>query len=427
MSHHSPSASDAMSRRARPAAFAGLRSLPLGIVAAALLVFVCLVTGVATGVEAVTCSSIAASRVVAVSTAAALKSALSAAQPGDRIDLAAGTYSGNFVISKSGTASKPIVVCGPRSAVLKGSSTSSGYGFHINAANFVQLVGFTVTNSQKGIMVDSSSNCKLSELLVHTIGHEAVHFRKNSKNNRLERSEIRATGRIKADYGEGVYIGSAKSNLVGDASDFNQIVGNRIGPDVTAEAIDIKEYSRGGLIADNIFDGKGMSGANYADSWIDVKGNGYLIQRNTGTGSLKDGMQTHDEVTGWGSYNVFDANVLNVNGPGRGIEVAKNTINIVRCNNKVSGAALGLTNLKACGDQGQTLGTKPTSPAANWPSFTATVQRGDAATTAASAEPAVAASTSTEPTSEIAASAAPAPTTAAREPTRAVRMPTLTR
>ena len=427
MSHHSPCASDATSRRARLPA-AGLRSVPLGLAAAVLLAFVCLATVVPTGVEAVTCSSIAASRVVAVSTAAALKSALSAAQPGDRIDLAAGTYSGNFAISgKSGTASKPIVVCGPRSAVLKGSSTSSGYGFHINAANFVQLLGFTVTNSQKGIMVDSSSNCKLSELLVYNIGHEAVHFRKNSKNNRLERSEIRATGRIKPDYGEGVYIGSAKSNLVGDASDFNQVVGNRIGPDVTAEAIDIKEYSRGGLIADNVFDGKGMSGANYADSWIDVKGNGYLIQRNTGTGSLKDGMQTHDAVTGWGSYNVFDANVLNVNGPGRGIEVAKNTINIVRCNNKVSGAKLGLTNLKACGDQGQTLGTKPTSPAANWPSFAAAVQRGDATTTAASAESAVAASTSTESTTEIAASAAPTPTTAARQPTRAVRMPTLTR
>jgi hypothetical protein len=244
---------------------------------------------------------------------------------------------------------------------------------------------------------------------------EAGHFRKNSCRNRLESSEIHTTGRVKPDYGEGVYIGSAKSNLVGDASDFNQVVGNLIGPDVTAEGIDIKEYSRGGLIADNIFDGRGVTGANSADSWIDVKGNGYLIQRNSGTGSLKDGMQTHDAVSGWGSYNVFDANVLNVDGPGVGIAVAKNTINILRCNNQVSGAALGLTNLKGCSDEPQTLGILLASPAANWPSFAAAVQEGDASTSTASEEPAVAAptSTSTEP--------------ATRTLSRAVRMPSLTR
>jgi len=369
-------------------------SLPLGLGIAALLLIVSLAMGVPTQVEAVTCPSIAATRVVSVSTATALKNALAVAEPGDRIDLAAGTYSGKFVISsKSGTSSRPIVVCGPRSAVLNAGSTSSGYGFYLNSANFVHLLGFTVTNAQKGIMLDGSNSCKLSELLVYNVGHEAVHFRKNSKRNRLERSNIHTTGRIKASYGEGVYIGSAKSNLVGDASDFNQVVGNHIGPDVTAEAIDIKEYSRGGLIADNRFDGRGMSGA---DSWIDVKGNGYLIQRNTGTSSIEDGMQTHDAVSGWGSYNVFDANVLNVNGPGYGIKVAKNTINIVRCNNKVSGAKLGLTNLKACSDQGQALGTKPSSPAANWPKIAMAVKKKNATTI-----------------------------TATRVPVRAIRMPTL--
>lgn len=34
-----------------------------------------------------------------------------------------------------------------------------------------------------------------------------------------------------------------------------------------------------------------MSGENYADSWIDVKGEDYTIEYNTGNKSLLDGIQ----------------------------------------------------------------------------------------------------------------------------------------
>ncbi len=51
-------------------------------------------------------------RNVNVATAATLTSALGAAQPGDIITLANGTYSGAFVLNASGTADKPIVIRG---------------------------------------------------------------------------------------------------------------------------------------------------------------------------------------------------------------------------------------------------------------------------------------------------------------------------
>jgi hypothetical protein len=31
----------------------------------------------------------------------------------------------------------------------------------------------------------------------------------------------------------------------------------------------------------------------HADSWLDLKGNGWLVERNTGRDSPEDGMQTH--------------------------------------------------------------------------------------------------------------------------------------
>ncbi|CAN5901934.1 hypothetical protein BH11MYX3_BH11MYX3_01780 [soil metagenome] len=62
----------------------------------------------------------AAPRAVAVSSAAQLTTALAAAQPGDVITLAAGTYAGNFAIHASGTATNPIVIRGVSGSVLDG-------------------------------------------------------------------------------------------------------------------------------------------------------------------------------------------------------------------------------------------------------------------------------------------------------------------
>lgn len=76
-----------------------------------------------------------------------------------------------------------------------------------------------------------------------------------------------------------------------DKSDYNEILNNHIGPNVAAESIDIKEGSCCGTIKGNTFDGTGMKGEHDADSWVDVKGDKYDIQDNTGTHSFKDGFQ----------------------------------------------------------------------------------------------------------------------------------------
>jgi hypothetical protein len=288
---------------------------------------------------------------VVVQTAQELADALAQSAPGTVIRLAPGTYGGKFVITASGTAILPITLCGPWDAILEGPSLTSGYTLHLDRASWWVLTGFTVKGGQKGIMLDGAHHNRLVNLAVHDVGMEAIHFRSHSSYNRLERSVVFATGLQTPGYGEGVYLGSAKSNWdtytngEPDRADFNEIVDNRIGP-TSAESIDIKEGTTGGLVLANHFDGAGMSGANYADSWLDIKGNGYQIVDNIGQNALVDGFQTHVQVDGWGNDNVFRRNRAEVLGPGYGFNIhSKSTGTVIGCDNVVIGAALGLANI----------------------------------------------------------------------------------
>ncbi|HEU4328504.1 MAG TPA: cellulose binding domain-containing protein [Roseiflexaceae bacterium] len=297
----------------------------------------------------------AAGRTVNVANATQLTQALQNALPGDLILLADGTYSGRFTLEKQGTAADPIVVRGSRAAVLNGGGTGSGYGFYLQNAAYVQLEGFTVTNSMKGLMADWTTNSVIDGLAVHTIGDEAIHLRRFSSDNLIQNTTIRETGLRSPGYGEGIYLGSANSNWDSytggqpDASDRNRVVGNTIGPHVRGEAIDIKEGTVGGEIRDNLFDGTGLSNINYDDSWIDVKGNGYLIVGNRGSNALLDGFQTHVPLDGYGRDNVFANNIADVGAAGYGFNIQKKDGtpmgNIVCANNQVTGAGAGAANI----------------------------------------------------------------------------------
>ena len=291
-----------------------------------------------------------ARRVVGVSNAAALTDALADARAGDRIDVARGAYTGNFVATGSGSADERIALCGAPAAVLDGGGwEQSGYALHITG-DFWTIHGLTITDAQKGVMLDDADVALLDGLDVHTIGHEAVHFRTHSSDGVVQNSDIHDTGLDNEKFGEGVYLGTSVSNwekyTAGepDRSDRNRVLRNRFW-NTSSESIDIKEGTEGGLIEANVFDGATMSGA---DSWVDVKGNGYLIRANVGTNSPQDGFQTHViDNLGWGTDNVFEANDATVNAAGFGFYIHQpdSTANTVRCDNVVNAAAAGVSNL----------------------------------------------------------------------------------
>jgi hypothetical protein len=123
-----------------------------------------------------------------------------------------------------------------------------------------------------------------------------------------------------------------------DRSDRNVVRGNVIR--ATAEAIDIKEGTSRGRIIGNIFDGAGLGGSKHNDSWVDVKGNGYVIQGNTGHHTNGDGFQTHRIVDGWGTGNVFRGNTIDLgNSGGVGINDTAGG-NTITCDNEVTGGML---------------------------------------------------------------------------------------
>ncbi|MBK6936651.1 MAG: coagulation factor 5/8 type domain-containing protein [Chitinophagaceae bacterium] len=301
-------------------------------------------------------------RTVNVSTAAQLTNALEDAHPGDEIVLSDGVYSGKFVIADAadGTAAHPIVMRGGRNAVLDAGSIQTGYVLHLQA-NYWIIKGFTLRNGLKGLMTDGAMYNVIDGIKVQNIGEEAIHLRRHSSYNTIQYAEITNTGLKTADYGEGIYIGSAKNNWSvytngnPDLCDSNKVLNNKIGPGLTAECIDIKEGTTGGLIRGNTFDATGITGANGGDSWIDVKGNGYLIENNNGTNPggiiFKDGYQVHVAVSGWGNYNEFKNNNCEVNASGFGFSIqlsgsnGTSTGNKVYTNNIVTGAVSGVANI----------------------------------------------------------------------------------
>lgn len=286
---------------------------------------------------------------IEVATAEELSDALAEAKPGDVIRLADGTYEGTFVADSPGERDAPIHLCGSVDAVLDGGGTDDGTVLHLDGASNWMLLGFTVQNGKKGVMADGVVGSVIGGLTVREIGDEAIHLRAFSTDNLIVGNVVSDTGLRKPEFGEGIYIGSAEeswcdvSDCEPDASDGNEIVGNTISA-TTAESIDIKEGTTGGLVQDNDFDGSALTGD--ADSWVDVKGNDWVITGNRGTNSPADGFQTHEILEGWGTGNRFSGNVAQVNGPGFGFALTPERGNTVDCDNVAEGAESGLANVE---------------------------------------------------------------------------------
>ena len=84
-----------------------------------------------------------------------------------------------------------------------------------------------------------------------------------------------------------------------------------------------------------------------ADSWVDVKGNARTVRGNRGSLSPQDGFQVHVEAPGWGRGNKIAGNSGDL-GPGGeyGVRVDKDAGGtVVGCDNKIGGAAKGLSNI----------------------------------------------------------------------------------
>jgi hypothetical protein len=203
-------------------------------------------------------------------------------------------------------------------------------------------------------MTDGWSHGTIDHVTVRDTGEEGIHLRRASSNDTVSNCLISNTG--SADLhdaqhnGEGLYIGTSYNNwdryTAGrpDRSDNNRVTGNTFFH-TAAENVDVKEGTVGGLIRGNTFDGSGMD-PQAADSWVDIKGNDYTVSGNRGFAAPVDGFETHVQLPGWGTGNVFSDNVAKVDADGYGFNIDTAGVgNVVRCNNVAAAARSGLSDL----------------------------------------------------------------------------------
>lgn len=255
------------------------------------------------------------SGIIRVTNTEELKSALAAAKAGDEIVLAEGeyVYDGStpkgrmFTGEADGTENAPIILRSENPnvpSIISGVTAEGNYALTITG-DWWELRDLKITNASKGIIVDNSNHTKILNCEVYGIGAEGIHLRDNSSYCLVEKCRIHDTGIIAPKYGEGIYVGSSKStNGYGYKCDYNTIRDCEIGPNVAAEHVDVKEYTTGTIIEYCTFNGKGMSGENYADSFVDLKGNDcilrYCIAYRNGADNINRAFEMNKLDEGWG-------------------------------------------------------------------------------------------------------------------------------
>lgn len=137
--------------------------------------------------------------------------AVGRAAPGDIVYVKNGTYREDvYIDGKNGGANYITFQNYPgHSPVIQGNGVQSGRN-KITNCSFIKFIGFTITNVQQGLFVETSNNIILQNLKVYNVGQEAVRIRFNSSFVTLQDSVIHDTRKWQFN-GEGVYIGTSSS------------------------------------------------------------------------------------------------------------------------------------------------------------------------------------------------------------------------
>ena len=290
---------------------------------------------------------------VTVSTRAQLLSAIASATAGSVIRLNPGSYGANIDVTTQATPDKPLWICGPRTAVIDNADITKGYGIRVNGASNVVIAGMTVRNVQKGVAVLYSQAVTVADLRVENIGDEAIHLKNQTTDSTVIGNSISTTGLNAANYGEGVYIGTAQSNWCvynncnPDTSDRNLIAFNDISG-TTAETMEAKAGTNDGTMWKNTLDGAAITSSD-TDSLVQVLGNGWVVAGNTGAHTPNDGYQVWNTDTSYGLNNIVYGNAVTGSLPGYAVRMPASDAagNVVGCDNVAPSATLGLSN-KSC-------------------------------------------------------------------------------
>ncbi len=275
-------------------------------------------------------------------TAECILNAMRNAEPGDEIIIAPGTYvaqekdntngrASRFFSAKDGTASQPIIIRAQNASnppILKAPEGSyDGYVMRI-LGDYWQVKNLIMEDGSKGLVFDNASHGLIENITVRDIGEEGIHLRDGSSYNVVRGCNVSNTGVRKPGFGEGLYVGSDKSQH-GDPydpdCDHNTLENCIIGPNVAAEGVDVKEGTTHTIIRNCTFSAQGITGENSADAFLDLKGVYTFVYDNTfnvdGSTVINSVIDFQDRKTGYktGTRNAIFNNTFNLGNRGNDI------------------------------------------------------------------------------------------------------------
>ena len=243
-----------------------------------------------------------------------IQKAVEAAQAGDTINLADGSYTQNVITKRNGSPGAPITIRGSRLAIVKGSDT--GRMFEINH-DYITFEGFSIDGFRGGSATDRNNysdkliyavgisagngvtNVKINNMSIKNALGECIRFKYFATNNEISNNTISNCG--VEDFvispgsgknGEGIYIGTAPEQLGNnptsdrDQSNNNRVFNNTFNTQGN-ECVDVKEGSSGNIIECNRC--TGQKDANSAG--FDARGGGNTFRNNESKGNTGAGIR----------------------------------------------------------------------------------------------------------------------------------------
>jgi len=156
---------------------------------------------------------------------------------GGTLTVRAGTYHESpYISGKTGSASLHTRIVASGTVILYGPGVNTGRVKIINC-RYLDFTGFTITNYNQGLFVDSSNHIGITNVTVHDVGQEAMHVRLSSSFVTFTGCHVHDTRKWQYN-GEGFYIGTGGGTMTDATHDV--VIQNCTIYNTTDEGIELK-------------------------------------------------------------------------------------------------------------------------------------------------------------------------------------------